>query len=47
MRGTFDFVVVTEGEANDALILRIRKSAYLVNRETVTVFESFPLQETS
>jgi len=47
VRGTFDFVVIAEGEANeiDALVLRIRKSPYLVNTETMTVFETVPWQE--
>jgi len=47
VRGAFDFVVVAQGEAKDidALVLRIRKSPYLVNTETMTVFEAFPWEE--
>ena len=47
VHGTFDFVVVAEGEASeiDALVLRIRKSPYLVTTETMTVFETLPWQE--
>jgi uncharacterized protein with GYD domain len=47
VRGAFDFVVIAEGEASeiDALVLRIRKSPYLVNTETMTAFETVPWQE--
>jgi uncharacterized protein with GYD domain len=49
VRGAFDFVVVSEGDANDvdAVVLRIRKSPYVVNTETMTAFESFLWQEVS
>ena len=49
VRGAFDFVVVTEGEANDidTVVLRIRKSAYVLNTETMTAFETFLWQEVS
>lgn len=49
VRGAFDFVVVAEGDASDidALVLRIRKSPYLINSETMTVFEMVPWQELS
>jgi hypothetical protein len=47
VHGSYDFVVVAEGDANDidALILRIRKSPHLVNSETMTAFETLPWQE--
>lgn len=49
VRGTFDFVVVAEGDSSgiDTLVLRIRRSAYVVSTETMTVFETFPWQEVS
>jgi len=49
VRGAFDFVVVAEGEANDidTVVLRIRKSAYVLNTETMTAFETFLWQEVS
>ena len=47
VRGAFDFVVIAEGESSDidALVLRIRKSPYLVTTETMTAFETVPWQE--
>jgi len=49
VRGAFDFVVVSEGDASDIdmVVLRIRKSPYVLNTETMTAFETFPWQEVS
>ncbi|MGD0422928.1 MAG: Lrp/AsnC ligand binding domain-containing protein [Candidatus Bathyarchaeia archaeon] len=49
VRGPFDFVVVSEGDTNetDTVVLRIRRSSYVLNTETMTAFESFPWQEVS
>ena len=49
MRGPFDFVVLAEGNSSDldAVVLRIRKSAYVLNRDTMTAFETVPWQEFS
>jgi len=49
VRGPFDFVVVAEGNASDldTLVLRIRKTPYVLNTETMTTFETFPWQEVS
>ena len=49
VRGTYDFVVVTEGDAADVdnVVLRIRKSPYVLNTETMTALETVPWQEIS
>ena len=49
VRGAFDFVVVTEGNSNeiDTVVLRIRKSRYVLNTETMTALETVPWQEVS
>jgi hypothetical protein len=49
VRGPFDFVVQSEGSASDldTVVLRIRKTPYVLNTETMTVFETFPWQELS
>jgi hypothetical protein len=49
VRGSFDFIVVAEGNASDldTVILRIRKIPYVLNTETMTVWETFPWQEVS
>lgn len=49
VRGAFDFVVVAEGEAKDVdrVVLRVRKSPYVLNTETMTAFETFLWQEVS
>jgi uncharacterized protein with GYD domain len=49
VRGAFDFVVVAEGNASDldAVVLRIRKTPFVLNTETMTAFETFPWQEVS
>ena len=49
VRGTFDFVVVAEGNVSDidTVVLRIRKIPYVLNTETMTVFDTFPWQEVS
>jgi hypothetical protein len=47
VRGPFDFIVVAEGSASDLDkgILRIRKTPYVLNTETITVWEAVPWQE--
>jgi hypothetical protein len=49
VRGTFDFVVLAEGNAVDLdnAVLRIRKTPYVLITETMTVWETFPWQEVS
>jgi len=49
VRGPFDFIVVAEGNASDVdrLVLRIRKTPYVLITETMTVWETFPWEEVS
>jgi hypothetical protein len=49
VRGPFDFIVMTEGNASDldTVVLRIRKMPHVLNTETMTTFEMFPWQEVS
>jgi len=49
VRGPFDFIVVAEGNASDldSVVLRIRKTPYVLNTETMTAFETLPWQEAS
>jgi hypothetical protein len=47
VRGPFDFIVVAEDNASDTVVLRIRKTPYVLNTETMTTFETFPWQEVS
>jgi len=49
VRGAFDFIVMAEGNPSDldAVVLRIRKAAHVLNTETMTAFEMFPWQEVS
>ena len=49
VHGTFDFIVVAEGNASDLdkAVLSIRKSRYILSTETMTTFEIFPWQEVS
>jgi hypothetical protein len=49
VRGPFDFVVVAEGRARDLdnVVLRIRKTPYVIVTETMTVWETFPWEEVS
>jgi hypothetical protein len=49
VRGPFDFIVMAEGNASDldSVVLRIRRTPYVLNTETMTAFETFPWQETS
>ena len=44
VRGPFDFIVMAEGNASDldSVVLRIRKTPYVLNTETMTVWETFP-----
>ena len=49
VHGPFDFIVVAEGSATDLdrAVLRIRKAPYVLNTETMTVWETFPWQDVS
>ena len=49
VRGSFDYVVVGEGNASelDALVLKIRRTPHVLNTETMTAFETLPWEEVS